>query len=309
MAPRLRQDETTSANVVKLRPRKAKGAGGAKRSGKPPNRMKPPEHAARPAPKDRQPTEAEIRATTQERLVGLHHRHQQVLSKETAAKEVVAELRTQRQEVRAAIQNSCVPLTIYDEVGKVLALKTKRSDREMYEKQRALAFEAFGLPCGPAPELDLTGQMPEPAMAATYWRETGYRVAVDGMGAFADPQRDGVPPENVQDYMAGHADGTAKLGAGLKRLETEPAKADPAPPPLMVGQKPESEGDSGLGATAGTAQPDWSGFDNDPDFWSDEQREVFTNWFESLSTEDDVDIEHPGVSKAFDDAVAAETQG
>lgn len=312
MAPRL-QNQKTSATVVKLAPRKAKGAGGQKRSSKPPARMKTPEHAQPPkaAPAlAAQPSDAQTRQAVQDRLVALHHNHEQAQAKILIAQEAMSELKTKKAEIRAAIQNTCIPLGIYDEVLKKLRAKTKRIDNEAYEKQRALAFEAFGLPCGPAPELDLTGKMPEPAKAATYWEETGYQVAVGGAGQFADPQRDGVPPENVQDYMKGHARGTEMIGRGIKALETQPAKSPEPPPPLMVGEDPEKAAAKAAAQVSDKIgqleQPDWTGYDDDPDMWSDEQRETFLAWFKALPEDADIDIQHVGVAKAFDEAVDAE---
>lgn len=329
MAPRLPASANQPPKSA-AKARKAKGAGGAKRSSKPTNRMKTPEQdkpargankAAARAAAPRQPTEAETRAATQQRLVALHHQHEEANTKIIVAQEALAVLKTNKAEIRAAIQNSCVPLAIYDEVLGKVRKKTKRNDNELYEKQRALAFEAFALPCGAQPELDLTGKMPDPARAAVYWEEVGYQTIVAGSGQFLDPQRDGVPPENLQDYMKGGERGNATLGAGIKALKEKPAPsaapANTAVEPSMVGEDPTKAADKRAARqankeTAGAApaqtynQPSWDGFDNDPDLWSDEQRAIFQQWFDGLPEDADVEITHPGVGSAFDAAIGEE---
>src|SRR5882672_11027288 len=129
VAPRLRQGDKTSATVVKTR--KAKGAGGAKRSSKPTNRLKPPEHAkparggkakavaeaafkpataAAPAPTAAkpvavpaapQPSEADVRRAQQDRLIALHHRLKPLEVKRRAAAEVVSSLKADEKAIRA----------------------------------------------------------------------------------------------------------------------------------------------------------------------------------------------------------------
>ncbi len=308
----------TSATIHRLKPRKAKGAGGQKRKGPSTTRLKTTPAAAKPA----QPTDADIRRNTQDRLVALHTQHRQAEHKIAAAQEVVSAAKTKKAEIRAAIQNTCVPLAIYDELHKKVTAKTKRADNELYEKQRAIAFEAFALPCGPTAELDLQG-VADASRPALYWEEMGYHVAIDGAGQFADSQRDGVPPENVQDYMRGHQTGTARIGAGLKALkETAPAAA--VQPAAMVGEDPAkahakqdakgvarvrvAQGGFGPVVLKEEGQPDWSDFDNDPALWTDDQRVTFDAWYEGLDPDADVDIDHTGVEMAFDHRVDAETK-
>lgn len=308
--------EAGDGNVVRLPPRKARGAGGQKRSSKPTSRLKPKAHeekartrakaeaafkaadasipegvnssttASAPAP---QPSEAEVRRAAQDRLIALHGRLKPIEGKISAAQEVLSGLKSEKIAVRGQIQQHCVPLAVYDEVRKRVDAKTKRADNELYEKQRALAFEAFGLPCGPAPELDLRA-VPEAAKPAIFWTEVGYNAAVSGH--FADPQRDGVPPENVQDYMTGVSDGIARTAAGLLRL----AEAENGPP-----ETPAPVFDDQAPAAASEPTPAfWQDWPEEPDQWSEAQHNQFADWFDGLGDDDDVDIDHAGAQLAFD---------
>jgi hypothetical protein len=319
-----RAQASGDGKVVQLKPRKAKGA---KSSGgrKPASRMK----AAAPAPKapaaPAQPSDAEIRQQTQDRLVALRANLLPVERKMAAAQETVGALREQTKQIRASIQ-TIIPLAIYDEADKKLKLKTKRSDQELYEKQRALAFEAFGLAAGPQAELELQG-VPEAAKPGLHWRSVGYQAAIDGL--FSDPQRDGVPPDgdSIQEYQAGFADGTAANARGIKLLKADAKKKPDLPPASIPGGEakaavkvagvdpgvPEGDATALVEVAAGGArvlqpgeQPDWSGFDNDPNKWSPEQHDIFAAWFDSLPEDADIDILHEGVATAFDRAVEAE---
>lgn len=304
---------TQTATIHKLAPRKAKGAGGQKRKGPSTTRLKPAAGTSKPAAprKSSQPSDAEIRQNTQNRLVALHTQHRATEHKMTAASEVLSDLRTKKQEIRAAIQNTCVPLAIYDELHKKVTAKTKRADNELYEKQRAMAFEAFALPCGPTAELDFKG-VPEASRPALYWEEMGYHVAIDGAGQFADPQRDGVPPENVQDYMKGHQRGTARIGEGFKSLKKDEAKPKTDAAPLMVGEDPQKAAaklatrvavaavEYARVAIAKGETPNWNGFPDDPDAWTDAQTAVFKDWYDGLDPEADIDIAHEGAAAMFD---------
>lgn len=350
MAPRLKQGQTTDANVVHLSPRKAKGAGGQKRKGPSTNRMKPKAHeekpkrqtaaqkaaeaafkanpppavadnvpgtpAPAPAPAAKkitaQPTDADIRRDLQDKLVALHGRHRAIDNRLAVAEAAASEIRGEKKELRAAIQNAGFPLATYDEAYKKLALKTKRTDLESQEKMRALIFEALGLPVGPQPELNLTG-LPEAAKPAVYWEETGYKAAIGN--EFSDVERDGVPPENVQDYMQGYARGTAVNARGIGKLETgptEPATELQLPPAsipgaeLREGVKEQLEGNSAPELSPSNGQPDWSDFSTDPADWSNEQTALFRSWYDGLDPTEDVDIQHDGVTAAFDALVEAE---
>jgi hypothetical protein len=252
-----------------------------------------------------------VRQNTQNRLIALHGRHREVEAKMTAAAEVMSSLREQKMQIRASIQNTCVPLAIYDEMHGKVTKKTKRADNELYERQRALAFDAFGLPCGPAPELDFE-KVPEAARPALHWETLGYQQAIDGQ--FADPKRDGVPPENLQDYMRGAESGTKRNAAGIKALKEEPAKAPAAAaPPLMVGE--DSAKAAAKQATKDAAatvkyaeaaiakgeQPAWNGFPDDHTTWSDSQREVFRTWAAALDPSAEIDLTHLGAIACFDE--------
>lgn len=307
MAAKLQSD---NPNVVQLKPRKAKGAGGQKRKGPSTTRTKPRPGESTPAAAKRteHPTEAEVRQNVQDRLIALHGSHRKVEAQMSAASEVMSSLREQKMQIRASIQNTCIPLAIYDEVHGKITKKTKRADNELYEKQRAMAFEAFGLPCGPTAELDFD-KIPEAARPALHWETLGYQQGVDGL--FADPERDHVPPENLQDYMRGFSSATSRNAAGIKALKADPPKAAAAPP-LMVGEKPEKAAAKQAAkeavATVEYAEkamtrgedPAWNGFPDDPDLWTDGQKEVFTRWTEALDPAADVDITHVGAIAMFD---------
>lgn len=301
-----------SATVHQLKPRKAKGAGGQKRKGPSTTRTKPRPGESKPAAakKSAHPSDAEVRQNTQNRLVALHQQHRGIEAKMSAAAEVTSELRTKKMEIRAAIQNTCVPLAIYDELHKKVTAKTKRADNELYEKQRAMAFEAFALPVGPTAELDFK-DVPEAVRPALHWETLGYQMGVDGQ--FADHARDGVPPENLQDYMRGFHSATARNSAGIKALKADPAPVKAAAPPLMVGEKPEKAAakqaarDAAATVTyaekalAAGENPAWNGFPDDPDLWTDGQKDVFTKWYDAIDPEGpEVDIAHVGAIAMFD---------
>ncbi len=304
MAPRLQPND--DSKVVHLKPRKAKGAGGQKRKGPSTTRLKPTASApAAPRKPKGHPSDAEVRANMQDRVVALHHKLRAVENREAVANDALGDIRTEKKQARAAIGN-IVPLELYDEAAKKLKLKTNKVDLQERERLRALIHEAFGLPAGPVAELDFA-KVPEAAKPALYWEDVGYRVMIDGT-QFADPQRDGVPPENVQDYMRGCEKATRKIGEGMKRIAADPPIE--VAPPLMVGEKPDkaaakkaakdAAADVGIvGNDASPADP-WAVFDNDPDQWSESQWATFKAWYEGLDPEEDVDITHPGVEIAFD---------
>lgn len=296
MAARLRQGDTTDAKVVRLPPRKAKGA---KSSGgrKPPNRLKPkpgeaaPQAARAPkpapaAPTPRpQPTDAEIRRNQQDRLIALHGKHRAIDNRIAVAQAAVDELRGEKKEVRASIQGAGFPLQVYDEAYRELKLKTKRRDLDEKERLRGLIREALGLPCGPQPELALEG-VPDAARPALHWHGVGYQAALDGL--FSDPARDGVPPEHLQDYQQGFSEVMARNAQGLKDLDAHPL-IPPAPDPLFIGQTPKPPA------------PFYADWPLDLAEWSDEQRAEFKVWFDGLALDADVDIDHAAAEQLFDE--------
>lgn len=279
--------------VVALRPGKARGAGGAKRSGKPVNRLKPAAHEAKPkrSVAKTQPSDADIRRNMQDRLLALHTQHRTVDNRLDVAKAAIADIALEKKEIRAAIQNAGFPLALYDEGYNELKLKTKTVDLVQKEAIRGLIREALGLPAGPQPSL--LDALPEAAKPAAYWNEVGYREA---LVTFADPAAAGCPPENNQDYMAGYHECQEKIGQGIKTLAKEAPKPSAAP---LIPAENEAAGDGGSGGAA----PTWEGFDNDPDQWTVEQQEAFKAWFDGLAPDAEVDITHPGVEAAFDKAV------
>lgn len=304
-----------ATNVHQLKPRKARGAkssGGKKGS----SRLKPRAGESKPATarKSAQPSDADVRQNTQDRLIALHQQHRVVEANMSAASEVLSGLREKKAQIRASIQNTCIPLAIYDELHGKVTKKTKRADNELYERQRAMAFEAFGLPVGPQPELDFA-KVPEAARPALHWESVGYSDGINGQAS--DPNAAGVPPENFQDYMRGFSSAMDRNGRGMKSLKDTPApkagaKAtdQAAEPPLMVGEDPVvasvKEAQRHLAASK---QPDWKGFPQDPDEWAVSQQEVFKGWFLALDPTAEVDIAHQGAAKMFDRLVAEEQAG
>lgn len=288
-----------TATVHQLKPRKAKGAGGQKRKGPSTGRLKPRPGESKPAI-PAQPSDADIRREKQDRLIALHLQHRTLENREAVAGEAISEIRGDRKLVRTAIQNAGFPLEIYDDANKKLKLKTKKIDLEQQEKIRALIFEAFGLPVGPQPELALK-DVPEAAKPGLHWESAGYFASISG--EFADPERDGVPPENLQDYMRGFHSGTARNASGIKALKAETPASDA--PPLMVGEDPQKAAakqarKDAEAAVAEGEQPTWEGFPDDPDLWTAGQIDVFTGWFDALDPADEVDLTHPGAIAMFD---------
>lgn len=300
--------DTQGATVHQLQPRKAKGAGGQKRKGPSINRSKPRAGESKPAARvAAQPSEADIRRDQQDRLVALHTKHRTVENREAVASEALSEIRGDKKLIRAAIQNAGFPLALYDEANKKLKLKTKKTDLEQQERLRGLIFEAFGLPVGPQPELALEG-VPEAARPALHWEGVGYTACISG--EFADGERDGVPPENLQDYMKGFSQGTARNAAGIKKLAADPPAAAEAAPPLMVGEDAAKAAVKyAEAAIAKGKQPAWNGFPTDPDAWTEGHAACFEGWFKSLDPADEVDVLHVGAAAMFDRLVEAEQSG
>lgn len=294
----------------------SQGAGGQKRSSRPPKRLKAKPHEAPPrrsspaAAAAAQPTDAQIRQGQQDRLVALHGRHRAVDNRLAVAREAVSVIALEKKEIRAGIQNAGFPLALYDEAYGELKLKTKRTDLEQKEEIRGLIREALGLPCGPQPRLELEG-VPDAARPTIHWEGVGYQAGIGG--ETSDPTRDGCPPENLQDYMRGYSQAMARNGAGIKALKADARapKIPPAPAPQMVGettaQAEAREAARGTPAPDPLGQPDWTGYDPDPALWSEPQREAFNTWFDGLAVDADVTIEHPGVAIAFDRRAEAES--
>lgn len=307
-------NDKPSASVHQLPTRKARGAGGQKRKGPSTGRAKPRPGESKPAPRaaNEQPSDEDVRRNNQDRLVALHQRHRSLEGKMAAAAEVSSGLKTEKALIRASIQ-TIVPLSIYEELHGKVTKKTERSDNELYEKQRAMAFEAFGLPCGPTAELDFKG-VPEAARPALHWETFGYQQGIDGQ--FLDPVRDHVPPENLQDYMRGGEMAVTRNGRGIKLLKEAPVKAPAAPSaPPAVGPEAEVAGEDALAGAEAEAmqeggaealakpdgsQPDWSGYPDHPDLFTEDHWKEFRAWYYGLAPDAEVNLDHPGVEKAFD---------
>lgn len=277
----------TPAKGKKATPKKAKGAGGAK--GGTPSRaaaLKPPPHAPtpqRPAPAppgdNRPPTEDQVRAHRKERLAALTQQHRQQDNKIEIKRAEMDELVSVRSTIRNAIHNLGYPLDEFDRSYKDLKLKTKKVDLEKREVYRDEIREVHGHPTLKQLELDLAQPRPEAANVAMYWRGIGYQ---DGIQGFAcDPVKAGCPPEATQDYMAGHGDGQTIIGAGMKRLrDDEPVRG--AAPLIADGR------------------PDWTTWSADHTTWSDEEKERFDTWYETVPVGETPDlVGHVGAAARF----------
>jgi hypothetical protein len=287
-----------SATVHTLPTRKAAGAGGAKRSGKPTNRLKPsapPSAALTQEQIDNQARKAQI-----ERVAALTNQHRLMDNKIEAVRLTLNELNGEKKLVRTSIQNSGIRLDVFDERYEKLKLKTKRTDLAAIERERAICSEAMGLFVGEQAEMDFA-KLPEGVKPAVHWRAIGYQAGVAGESC--DPVEAGCPPEATQEYNKGWGEGQTVIASGMKILATDKkdaakkaapandakAKAADKKPPAEPAPEPEA-----------STQPDWSGFDNDPANWSAQQRTIFRDWFDGLDPELEIDIEHAGVECAFD---------
>lgn len=280
--------------VVHLNSRKAKGAkssGGAAR--KP--RLIPAKHetkprgrpakAAEPRAASAQPTDADVRAHQQDRLIALHTKHRAVDNRLEVVMATVADIKLEKKEVRAAIQNAGFPLALYDEAYSELKLKTSRIDLEEKERIRGLIREALGLPAGP--QASLLDGLPDAARAEVFWEDVGFREGVNGEPANAE--KAGVPPENVQHYLQGHGKASEHNARGLKGLDAPEPKRDAEP------------------LVSAEDAPFWNDFPVDKAMWTLDQRMKFRKWFEGLGPDDDVEIEHAGALQMFDELEGAES--
>lgn len=283
MAETLKAD----SKVVQLKTAKARGAGGAKGARKGATKLKPAPHVVPKPPADEGDAERRARAAQVERIAALTQQHRAMDHKIEGVRATIDELNGQRKLIRTAIKNSSIRLDVFDERYEKLKLKTKRTDLNAIERERAICSEAMGLPVGEQESLDFD-TLPEGAKGGVYWRAEGYRAGVAGEAH--DPVAAGVPPESIKDYGDGWNDGQAVVGRGFKTLDKEPAAAPKPKSPKA--SKP---------ANAPT-QPDWTGFDDDPEVWTVAQRAVFRTWYNALGDEE-VDIDHPGVEVAFDRAL------
>lgn len=287
MAETLKAD----SKVVQLKTGKARGAGGAKGARKGATKLKPAPHVVPKPPVDDSDAERRARAAQVERIAALTQQHRAMDHKIEGVRATIDELNGQRKLIRTAIKNSAIRLDVFDERYEKLKLKTKRTDLNAIERERAICSEAMGLPVGEQESLDFE-TLPEGAKGGVYWRAEGYRAGVAGEAH--DPVAAGVPPEAVKDYGDGWNDGQAVVGRGFKTLDKEPAAA-PKPKPPKASKTAKAE------TAAAPTQPDWTGFDDDPEVWTVAQREEFRWWFGGLG-EEEVDITHPGVEIAFDRA-------
>lgn len=278
--------ESDGKNVVHLSTRKAKGAkstGG--RARKP--RLIPAKHEDAPkrsGPKPEtvigvQPTDAELRRNMQDKLIGLHSKHRTIDNRLEVALAAISDIKLEKKEVRAAIENSGFPLSLYDEAYKELKLKTARIDLEQKEQIRGLIREALGLPAGPQPSL--LDKLPEAAKPAVYWDDIGFR---EGMAGDApDEKKAHVPPENLQDYLKGHGRASERHAQGIKTLAKEMAEPKRDAKPLVD-----------------IEAPFWAEYPAELKDWQISHRATFRAWFEKLTPEDEVDLDHPGAEAFFD---------
>lgn len=301
MAPRL---QATDNKVVQIGTRKARGAGGAKRSNKPVNRLKPAAHEDKPpkpapapaAGDDQSAIDARARKSSVERLAALTNQHRVMDNKIDAVKLTVDELVGEKKLIRTAIKN-IVRLDVFDERYEKLKLKTKRTDLNEIERERAICSEAMGLPMGEQEEMRFAA-LPEAAKPGVYWRSEGYKAGIAGEAC--DPVAAGCPPESIQEFNAGWGDGQAVVVSGMKQLEVKDTKA----PGAKRGPKPkaalEPVAAEPVAETVLADTPDWADYDADPANWDASQRATFMAWYDGLDPDVDTDIEHPGIETAFD---------
>lgn len=286
--------------VVQLKPGTAKGAKAPTRA---PSRLKADPSQGAALTQDQ--IDAQARKAQVERVAALTHQHRQMDNKIDAVKLTLDELNGEKKLVRTAIGNSGIRLEVFDERYEKLKLKTKRTDLQAIERERAICSEAMGLIVGEQAEMDFA-KLPEGVKPAVHWRAVGYQAGVTGEAC--NPTEAGCPPEATQDYSKGWGEGQTVVAAGIKLVKSDQTKAkDKAKPANDAKAKDTAQTDiedaAKTGAAAGTApsaQPDWSTFSNDPADWSVQQRTIFRDWFDNTPPDVDVDIAHAGVECAWD---------
>lgn len=217
-------------NVTKLPARAARGAGKSKPSANPkrmkpaiPNEKKTPAAAATAQPETQADRDRKLRENLQARLVGLRSNHNSIVAAEEALKAELRELTAKKKEIRAAVQQCGVPLSVFDEA--LGDAEATRVDLKAKEKARDLIREAYGLVTLTQP--DLLDNLPEAAKPGVYWEAQGYQ---DGIaGKFCEIPA-GCPPENEPDYRRGFDNAMEANAKGIKALDefkaTPPSQAD-----------------------------------------------------------------------------------
>jgi hypothetical protein len=283
-----------SGNVTEIRPGAAKGAKAPPRA---PSRLRA--DASKGAELTQDQIDAQARRAHVERVAALTNQHRQLDNKMDAVRQTLDELNGDRKLIRTAIGSSGIPLEVFDERYEKMKLKTKRTDLEAIERARAICSEAMGLIVTEQAQLDFA-KLPEGAKVGVHWRAVGYQAGV--AGEKCDPAGAGCPPEATQEYTQGWGEGQTVIAAGLKLVKADQKKDADKAAPANDSPKTEEKApkpDRAQVIAEGT-QPDWSGFDNDPVNWGEEQRRTFANWFRTLGPDDNVDIDHPGIEVAFD---------
>lgn len=206
-------------NVTKLPARAARGAGKSKPAAEP-KRMKPtmpkaketPAAAATAQPETQADRDRKLRENLQARLVGLRSNHNSIVAAEDALKAELRDLNAKKKEIRAAVQQCGVPLSVFDEA--LADAEATRVDLKAKEKARDLLREAFGLVTLTQP--DLLENLPEAAKPGVYWEAQGYQ---DGIaGKFCEVPA-GCPPENEPDYRRGFDNAMEANAKGIQALD------------------------------------------------------------------------------------------
>lgn len=225
-------------NVTKLPTRAARGAGKSKPSADP-KRMKPaipsekktPAAAATAQPETQADRDRKLRENLQARLVGLRSNHNSIVAAEDALKAELRDLTAKKKEIRAAVQQCGVPLSVFDEA--LADAEATRVDLKAKEKARDLLREAFGLVTLTQP--DLLENLPEAAKPGVYWEAQGYQ---DGIaGKFCEVPA-GCPPENEPDYRRGFDNAMEANAKGIQALD-----AFKATPPSEAADEGDGDGD------------------------------------------------------------------
>lgn len=237
MAEKLGDDAN---KVVQLPARAARGAGKSKPT-KPGTQLKPDESEREAKGGNGPPTDAEIRANLQDRLIALTAKHRAVDNKIDVIKAELDEVNGEKKEIRTAIENSGFRLDLFDEGYSVLRQRTKRIDLEAKEKMRDLMWEAWGLPRNGA-QPDLLKGVPKAAKPAVYWEAQGYQAGITGDGCGPEDLKTwNVPPGNETDFTRGWHMAMERNSKGLKRLEEDAAIEPPTALEAAADEREEAQ--------------------------------------------------------------------
>lgn len=197
-------------------------------------------------------------------------------------------------------------------------LKKPRTDLAEREERRAKLRSYYGLPAGKREQHEME---PETVRDENFWRAAGYTAGLNG--DVADPPA-GVGVHH-QAWLSGRADGQSRRVMALSKDPNQPItpgsadapKDDFEATPEELNAQITRQQVQGEKEPAGASMPDWTGYSDNPDDWTDEQVEIFTAWFDALP--DETGAENPtayalptGVGIAFRwrrDGVPQESEG